>query len=67
MKKLFAIAAVAALFVACNGKPAAESACCAQDSAKCCADSAKCCAADSAVVDSAAVDSVAADSTVVAE
>lgn len=60
MKKLFAIAAVAAMFVACAGKTTSENACCA-DSTKCCADTAKCCA------DSAAADSTVADSTVVAE
>ena len=63
MKNLFAIAAVAAMLVACSGNNA-NNACCeaeAQDSVKCCAaDSAKCCAA----ADSAATDSVAApDST----
>ncbi|MBR6249609.1 MAG: hypothetical protein IKR17_00250 [Bacteroidales bacterium] len=59
MKKLFAIAAVAAMFVACSGN--SNSACC-KDAA--CADSTV--VADSTVADSAAVaDSTVADSAAV--
>ena len=63
MKNLFAVAAVAALFVACSSNNAnTENACCA-DSTACCEAAAACCnsaAVDSTVADSAAV----ADSTV---
>lgn len=50
MKKVFAIAAVAAMFVACAGnatqeKVAEDSAkCCAKDTTAVCADTTKCCA-----------------------
>ena len=60
MKKLFAIAAVAAMFVACSGN--SNSACCNE---KACADSAAV-VADSTAADSAAVaDSTVADSAAV--
>lgn len=55
MKKIFAIIAVAALAVACNGKASSNTECCADSAAVCC---------DSAAVDSAAADSAVADSTV---
>lgn len=65
MKNLFAIAAIAAMFVACAGKATTESAN-ADSTAVCCEKAAACC--DSTVADSAAVaDSTVADSTVVAE
>lgn len=71
MKKVFAIAAVAAMFVACagNASQSNESKCC-KDSVACCADSAKCdstaCKADSTAC---TADSTActADSATVAE
>lgn len=64
MKNLFAVAAVAAMLVACAGNNAntenTEAACCEQDSAACCQkDSAACCQDSTAAADSIAADSVA--------